>query len=212
MLLTEYHSTGILLSERDWGHLWGTSTDSWSVSQHLARSWWGSKGCWARGVEAVFLNANQSLWRHMFPQSFSPPSSHLSFFSSGGSECSGLHVLNRCVGIGENIKVKRKGAQKTPGNFTTCLSIYVWGSQGRRDLFAYTGEGKERKRQGYLFILCVRVCIFLFIHVFLLLLRHVCFMGVILQNVFILVCSYVKLMWIFCMFFIIKLEHQVVQW
>lgn len=67
-------------------------------------------------------------------------SSHLSLAQlSGGSECSGLHVLNRCVGIGENIKVKMKGAEKTPGTSATCVSIYVWESRGSGDLFAYTG-------------------------------------------------------------------------
>lgn len=47
------------------------------------------------------------------PNSLSPFLSFL-FLLSGGSECSGLHVLSRCVGIEENINVKRKGAQKTP--------------------------------------------------------------------------------------------------
>lgn len=68
-----------------------------------------------------------------------PLLSSLLFLLSGGSECSGLHVLSRCVGIGENIKVKTKGAQKTPGNSATCVSIYVWESQGKGELFAYTG-------------------------------------------------------------------------
>lgn len=47
-------------------------------------------------------------------------------------------MLNRCVGIGENIKVKMKGAEKTPGT-TTCVSLFVLESRGRGDLFAYTG-------------------------------------------------------------------------
>ena len=87
---------------------------------------------------------------------WSPPNpslpllSSLLFLLSGGSECSGLHVLSRCVGIGENIKVKTKGAQKTPGNSATCVSIYVWASQGRRDLFAYTGVCvRDRGRDFY---------------------------------------------------------------
>lgn len=69
--------------------------------------------------------------------SLSVSSHRLPFLSSDGSECSGLQVLSRCVGIGENIKVKRKGAQKTPGNSATCASICVQASQGKRYLFAY---------------------------------------------------------------------------
>lgn len=66
------------------------------------------------------------------PNSPLPLVSSLLFLLSGGSECSGLHVLNRCVGIGENIKVKTKGAQKTPGSSATCVSIYVRESQAWR--------------------------------------------------------------------------------
>lgn len=81
-----------------------------------------------------------------------PLFSSLHSLLSGGSECSGLHVLSRCAGIGENIKVKTKGSEKTPGNSAaTCASIYVCGSQGARGLFAYTGVCIGEK--------CVRVCV-----------------------------------------------------
>lgn len=130
-------------------------------------AWWSSKGCWARGVDAALLNANQSLWRHLIPQSFSPSPSHLSFSASGGSECSGLHVLNRCVGIGENIKVKRKGARKTRGNSATCVSIYVRGSRGGRGRGIYLHIQVKAKREacGYLYSYSqVHVWLFAFRH------------------------------------------------
>lgn len=45
------------------------------------------------------------------------------------------YALNRCVGIGENIKVTVKGAENAPGSSATCVGVsrvmgficmYVW--------------------------------------------------------------------------------------
>lgn len=119
-----------------------------------------------------------SLSSHLFP-----------FLLSGGSECSGLHVLSRCVGIGENIKVKSKGAQKTPGNSATCVSIYVWECQGRRDLFAYTSVYVREKRR-YFYSHPVCVCVHLWFCMCM-----SCFVGVILQHVRTHISVLVQWMW-----------------
>lgn len=100
----------------------------------------------------MLLNTDQGLRRRRIPQSSLPLFPSLLFLLSGGSECSGLHVLSRCLGIGENIKVKRKRC-KPPGNSTTCVSIYVGEFQRRRNLFAYKG--------GYFYSHTVRMSAFI---------------------------------------------------
>lgn len=66
-------------------------------------------------------------------------SSHLSFFQlSGGSERSGLHVLNRCVGIGENIKVKMKGAERKPQAPLLPVEAFTSGSLEGEGIYLHT--------------------------------------------------------------------------
>lgn len=71
----------LLQSERNGAYLRGSPQDFLSVSWHLTKARWSAEGCRARGLEAVLLNANQSLWRHLIPKIFSPfLSSHLYCF------------------------------------------------------------------------------------------------------------------------------------
>lgn len=68
------------------------------------------KRSWTQTLNALLLN----VW--IYPP---PPPSHAvltcPLLSSGDRDRSGLHVLSRSVGIGGNIKVKKRGAEETPG-------------------------------------------------------------------------------------------------
>lgn len=119
------------------------------------------------------------------------------FLLSGGSECSGLHVLSRCVGIEENTSVKRKGAQNpphSPGNSATGVSIYVWEPQERKDVFAYTGVCVREKG-----IFTLHECVWAFLCFYVcVLLKHVYFVGVVCMFVFLL--GWWVSVWIFAVY------------
>lgn len=135
----------------------------WSITQHIAKAWWISKGCGARGLVAVLLNPNQSLRRYLIlPNPTLPLSSSLLFLLSGGSECSGLHVLSRCVGIGENIKVKTKGAEKNPRQLRYLCKYLCLRVSREEHLFAYTGvcvRQKGRYFYSHSMSLCTLFCV-----------------------------------------------------
>lgn len=159
-LLAEHDLAGILLSEdickvhlRPHGPFLSTSRRPGGALRDAGHEEWKPWSWMPIRVSRDTWSPNPSL----------SLSSHLSFFTSGGSGCSGLHVLNRCVGIGENIKVKRKGAQKTPGNSATCVSIYMPGSQGGRGIYLHIQVKAKREMCRYLYpytlSACVKLCI-----------------------------------------------------
>lgn len=73
------------------------------------------------------LNANRTPWRRrIYPDPALPRFQSLVFASCQVEATARGYALNRCVGIGENIKVAVKGAENPPpGNSATCVGIYV---------------------------------------------------------------------------------------
>lgn len=72
------------------------------------------------------LNANRTpLRRWICPDPALPHFQSLVFSSCQVEARARGYALNRCVGIGENIKVTVKGAENPPGNSAACVGIYV---------------------------------------------------------------------------------------
>lgn len=134
-------------SQRSQGYQWQHGL----TSCLFLNTWCPSKGCGARGLER---NANCSLSRqpnHHNPSILAFGSRHF-FPLSEGSEGNWR----------ESIRVKTKGAEKTPGTSATCVSIYMWESQGRRDLFEYTTvcvRERERETRARIFLLFFWLCV-----------------------------------------------------